>query len=102
MPADNWGVCPRCLTRKIREYDKLSAQIHASYGNVPVEEFDTRRKELGERPSEDAIEPTLREDYEMSTDAAGEFSVTYSCRCGEVGCHFRHTFRHKEQLPVYL
>ncbi len=98
MSADNWAICPRCLATAIRVYDDKAAEIAASYGKVPVGEFDGARAALGERPTEDTMKSTFREDYEQGMLITGRYYVGYSGSCSE--CNFRHSFKHEEQVPL--
>jgi hypothetical protein len=83
MSASNWAVCPRCLARaKAAEARKL-AGVMASYGKVPVAEFDAARA---------AIEPVhprdlaaFREDYEITGAEDGAVTVSYGGSCGTCG-----------------
>lgn len=96
MSADNWGVCPKCLATAGAKYVAAAKAIRKAYGKVPVEQFDKQRNALGEPPTADLFEPTLREDYEMGITQQSEFYVSYSGRCSE--CDFAHLFKHSEQL----
>jgi hypothetical protein len=83
VSASNWATCPRCLARaKKAEADHLAA-VMATYGEVPVEEFDQARA---------AIEPvnvrsyaTFREDYEIYGAPTGTVTVSYGGSCGVCG-----------------
>lgn len=108
MSADAWRVCPRCRAGiAIEKAQKAaSARIAATeaYGKVPAEEYrtlDAAALEAEEALIQDArlshVE-TLREDYEIWTDEAGHFFISYSCSC--TSCDFEHNFRHEEQLTV--
>lgn len=97
MSADNWAVCPRCLTRREAALEKSRRDITAAYGKVPVEEFDRMRADY-ETAAGTEPERTLREDYEIWTDPDGVFTVTYSSGCRE--CGFGFEFRHEEQKVV--
>jgi hypothetical protein len=55
----------------------------ATYGQVPVEEFDAARAAL-QTVSEDAC-CTLREDYEFYGAEEGEVHAVYKCYCAMCG-----------------
>lgn len=83
MSADNWAVCPRCVARaKKAEADKL-ATVMASYGKIPVAEFDAARAAI--KPVRDEDFRTFREDYEISGARDGVVTVDYSGHCSTCG-----------------
>ena len=96
MSADNWATCPQCLSTAIREYELRKAAIEAAYGKVSIEEFESQRAALGEVPTRGAMEPTLREDYELGIDMKGKFEVEYYAGCSQ--CRFAHTFKTTETI----
>ncbi len=84
MSADNWAECPKCkveLKKKRREL----------YGNVPESEY---LAELDKIKNQEVN--TMREDYEVYTDASGSFIVSYSCFC-EV-CKFHFGYEYQQQI----
>lgn len=93
MSADNWGTCPKCKVKNDKANAERISEAEGKYGKIPSDEYRALIKEA-EKPIE--FEETLREDYEMHTDNAGLFYVSYSCRCDE--CGFQHKFHHDEQL----
>jgi len=95
MSADNWGVCPKCMAKAVRDKDNLKLKIDNSYAKIPAEKY----LELFNKWKEPiAIKNTLREDYELGVDADGIFYVDYSCAC--TTCTFKHLFNDNQQLKV--
>lgn len=64
MSPDNWTTCPNCRAK------------------------DQAGELLGSLP------PTLREDWDLGMNRAGEFEVIYSCSCKVCGWAWKH--RHFE------
>ena len=79
MSADNWGICPRCHKKYMKERDSL-------YGKVGEQEYLSKKEELERRLKADS----MREDYEIGINVSGRFYINYyaSCECG-----FRYTFK---------
>jgi hypothetical protein len=79
MSADNWAICPRCLSEATDKHAAKERRVAALYGKVPVEEFDAQRAALAE------IDPekfrTFREDYEFYGAEDGEVHASYSGGC---------------------
>lgn len=101
MSADNWGICPKCKAKKARQHDALIDKAAKAYGKVPRDEYEAMVKKADSlKPADDIDETlrTLREDYEVYTDADGWFSVTYEAGCKV--CGFKHEFKHTEKLSV--
>ncbi len=108
MSAVRWSVCPACFRSEVKEYEEARRTVLASYGQIPVEKFDSQRAALGEPPSLDEWRQAeglreLREDYQIGTheheDGSWEFYVQYSGSCQM--CDFAHEFQKTEavQLP---
>jgi len=93
MSADNWGICPKCKRNAEEKQCKLKLKAGKAYGSVTPEEYLELLREA-DKPLE--LTETLREDYEMGTDDAGQFYVYYTCSCHV--CKFKHEFKHAEQL----
>jgi hypothetical protein len=83
MSADNWEICPRCLFRARREAQDAYDKVMATYGQVPLDEFDAARAEL--KPVEDEDYRTLREDYEFYGADEGTVRADYRCGCTVCG-----------------
>lgn len=96
MSADNWGTCPRCKQRADEAAKAAKLAAGEAYGKVPNEEYLRLVEEAKKPPSRDLT--TLREDYELGTDANGEFYVRYRCGCETCGLVFR--FTHEAQVPL--
>ena len=95
MSADNWAVCPRCVTRaKKTEADQL-AKVMATYGKIPVAEFDAARAAI--KPVRDEDHRTFREDYEISGASDGDVTVDYSGGCST--CGLRLNFKEHHPIP---
>jgi hypothetical protein len=82
MSADNWDVCPKCLSEAVAAAEKAAAKVAALYGKVPVEEFDRKRAAL--EPVESNDFRTFREDYEIGIDD-GSVEVDYRGQCTACG-----------------
>jgi hypothetical protein len=81
--ASNWAVCPRCLARaKAAEARKL-AEVMASYGKIPVAEFDAARAAI--EPVHPRDVATFREDYEITGAQDGAVVVSYAGGCETCG-----------------
>jgi hypothetical protein len=83
MSADSWAICPRCVAQARAEYDKNVEAVMATYGKVPVEEFDAARAALVAPAMGDF--QTFREDYEFYGAEAGEVEASYSGHCSKCG-----------------
>ena len=92
MSADNWAVCPRCVKQARAAEAKALAKVMASYGKVPVEEFDRARADV---PTSDPEKfRTFREDYEIYGADDGDVVVDYGGSCTECGLHLTFTDHH--------
>lgn len=83
MSADNWAVCPRCLTEATNVHATEEARIAGLYGQVPVGEFDAERAALAEVDPEKFR--TFREDYDFYGAEEGEVRAKYSGGCKTCG-----------------
>lgn len=90
MSADNWAVCPKCLDDAQKASDALQAEMDASYGKIPLNEFDELRSRADADIDMDKI-TTFREDYEFWGADEGVVHVSYSGHCGVCGtkCNFK-------------
>lgn len=96
MSASNWAVCPRCFSRaRAAEAEQLAA-VMATYGKVPVEEFDQARAAVTTPSPEDFC--TFREDYEIFGAKEGTVVVDYSGSCRQCGLELSFTDKHP--LPL--
>lgn len=96
MSADNWGTCPRCLKRAEKAQEAKKNRAVKAYGKVSPDEY---AKLLLLASEEDAMESTLREDYDIgiTEEGSGVFYVRYTARC--TACELSFTFNHEEKLP---
>lgn len=86
MSADNWAQCPRCTAVGEAKLQKRAVAIQASYGKVPVEEFDAARRLLtDDMAAFEKRTPTFREDYEFYGAESGTVTASYSGGCRECG-----------------
>lgn len=91
MSASHWATCPRCRRRGHTEYETKLAKVMASYGKVPVGEFDEARRSLAS-PGADQLQ-TFREDYDINGADDGEVVVDYSGSCTKCGLRLGFTVR---------
>jgi hypothetical protein len=92
MSADNWTTCPECKIAHAADRDARMRKVAKSYGKVPAEEYERMAGEARREPIK-VQDDTLREDYEIGTNAEGMFSVGYSCSCTKCGWSFK--FKHQ-------
>lgn len=97
MGADNWALCPQCLSNAIRDQRVYEAALHSQYGKIPREEWLTRLGALGSVDKEDFY--TLREDYEFYGVEEGIVTADYSASCAVCGLYTQFTYRHKFWSP---
>lgn len=83
MSASNWATCPRCLARAKKAEAGQLAAVMATYGKVPVEEFDQSRAAI--KPVRESDHKTFREDYEITGAETGEVTVSYGGSCSACG-----------------
>ena len=95
MSADNWAVCPRCVARAKKAEARALAEVTASYGKIPVAEFDTARAAI--KPVRDKDYETFREDYEIYGASDGEVTVDYSGHCSTCGLNLN--FKDQRTIP---
>lgn len=95
MGADNWAVCPRCLAGARKAQDTALAKVMASYGKVPVAEFDAARAAL--EPLDPGKFATFREDWHIDGAADGVVTVSYRGGCSKCGLHL--DFKHDHAIP---
>lgn len=91
MSASNWAICPACLNKAQTELERLYQEIQASYGQLPLEEFDALRTRHAAGINHDEFR-TFREDYEFYGAEDGTVVATYSGHCQKcnVGTDFVH------------
>jgi hypothetical protein len=95
MSADNWAQCPRCTSAGTAKLQAREAAIQASYGVVPVADFDDARRALeADKAAFERRAPTFREDYEIYGADTGVVKVGYSGSCGECGLQLDFTEEH--------
>lgn len=102
MSADRWCVCPKCRVQKEKTLEQKRQEAKDSYGKIEAGRYLLLVKEL-EKLESDQNNPnnaprTLREDWELGTNADGEFNVNYSCGCVE--CGFRYDYHINQQLKL--
>lgn len=83
MSASNWATCPRCLARAKKAEAGQLAAVMATYGKVPVEEFDQARAAI--EPVREVDFATFREDCEIFGARTGTVTVSYGGSCGTCG-----------------
>jgi len=89
MSANNWTKCPKCEAKLSNKKAVTLDKARKCYGKVSAEEFESRMG-LAKAFSGEALEDTLREDYELGIDG-NTFSVSYRASCEE--CDFSFEFR---------
>jgi hypothetical protein len=98
MSADNWAYCPRCTQHGQARLDQRAAAVQASYGKIPVEEFDeARRQHAAAVKAFEQRDQTFREDYEISGAETGAVTVGYSGSCTK--CKLSLSFNFTEPIP---
>ena len=95
MSASNRAACPRCIQVLKAKLEAHRAEVEASYGVVPVDQFEQAREQLAKDQIEAMRPPqTLREDYEIHGAVDGVVIVEYSCGCQVCGLSTEFTYRH--------
>lgn len=98
MSADNWTHCPRCTARMEKTLRQRETAIEKSYGQVPIDQFDSDRERLRvDKGRFERREPTFREDYEITGADTGVVSIDYSGCCTECGLSL--TFTETRPIP---
>ena len=95
MSADQWSVCPRCLTTAEKREREQRAAVVAMYGSVSIEEFDGARDAIEEVRDEDYR--TFREDFEVYGADEGTVNIDYSGRCTK--CSLALSFITTRDIP---
>lgn len=72
MSADRWTICPKCAEKKYPNYNSREYMI----------ELDSR--------TDEGLNDTLREDYEVGTNLHGVLLIDYRCSCYVCGFAFRY------------
>ena len=93
MGADNWTVCPRCLSIEVAKMGKAIEKVNQSYGKVAPEKFLEMMQTINQPIKQEA---TLREDYELGISRGGFFKISYSACCGI--CDFRYSYEREEPV----
>ena len=96
MSADSWTECPRCALVHAGKITKATALAEKSYGKVSSEEF-FRRSAEARRVTNEVLEETFREDYEIGL-VGHDFIVAYTGRC--LACGLEFSYKHTEAIPV--
>jgi len=100
MSANNYGICPRCFSRKKKAIEDGRHEIERLYGTIPQEEWSALNKRIRYLKSETKTRD-LDERWEIGTEGEQDppvFCVSYGCRC-EV-CGFEFSFQHREIVSV--
>jgi ribosomal protein S27AE len=84
MSADNWARCPRCADDHAKDVERAQAALDASYGKVPLDQFDKMRAEVASLRASTPPE-TFREDYEFYGAEDGEVVAEYRGQCSKCG-----------------
>lgn len=93
MSADNWAICPRCLSKATAEHLTDCERVHALYGQIPSEGWRAQLAAL------EAVDPekfrTFREDYEIYGAEQGEVEAHYKghCEVCDLDCRFDYSKR---------
>jgi len=95
MSADNWRICPVCVSNAKEERSKKCEKIMEEYGKIPRAEWKEKVDEAAE--AEEKLEETLREDYELGIQSDGKFFISFGCSCKVCGTMF--SVRHEEETP---
>lgn len=96
MSADRWSICPRCLKKRDTAFNTARKAVQAQYGKVSAAEF-LRLERTTQYP--EAIEETLREDYEFSFNSTtGDFTAEYSGVCQKKECGFEFKFKEERRM----
>jgi hypothetical protein len=96
MSADNWALCPRCIDNHVKDIKRAQAELDASYGKVPLDQFDDMRAGVANLRTSTPAE-TFREDYEFYGAEDGEVVATYRGHCSK--CDLSVRFEHSH--PFY-
>jgi hypothetical protein len=95
MSADNWAHCLRCSKAAEAELVRHEEEVIASYGTIPMEQFDRARADLVTRRKEfEQREETFREDYEIFGAEDGLVQVHYSGQCTSCGLALKFVDHH--------
>jgi hypothetical protein len=97
MSADNWATCPCCAKRREVDLAHRESQLKASYGHVPLADFDAAREQLANDQAT-GIEATFREDYEFYGAEDGVVVASYTGGCTKCGLTLK--FKHEHPLDV--
>lgn len=97
MSADNWAICPRCTDLREKEIEKAQSDLDASYGQVPLAEFDDMRATV-RKMREASLRSTFREDYEIYGAEEGAVRVDYHGQCSTCGLSLK--FQHEHALDI--
>lgn len=92
MSADNWAICPNCVTKARAAAERQRAAAVESYGNVTADEFQARLAAVKDVRPEDFR--TFREDYEIYGAEEGAVTVSYSGSCSTCGTSLQFTDHH--------
>lgn len=92
--ADDWAICPRCLSDAKAAALRKYQEVMALYGTIPVEDFDAKRAELKDPDPEDFR--TFREDYEFFGAERGEVTADYEGVCSK--CNLNVSLRESRRF----
>ncbi len=101
MSADNWSICPQCLSNYLKKTEEMRKNLETSYGKVPADQFILMSQVVDKRDYidiEDALGRTLREDYEVLVDDTGKFYISYRCECNR--CDFKYVYKYEEKVKI--
>jgi hypothetical protein len=94
MSANNWTVCPKCISVGQAKQAESLKTSEAAYGKVTSTEWAALLKSA-ETPL--VIEDSLREDYEIGIRGR-KFYVNYSGSCQT--CGFTFNYKHEESVKI--
>ncbi len=98
MTADHWTYCLQCVRRADKAQEEQRQQVRASYGEIPIEQFEVARMAaaIDHELRDDERLFTFREDWDQGVETDGTMFVKYSGRCSE--CNWGIDFEHTEVL----
>lgn len=97
MSADNWAICPKCLSNHEEAVSKRQKDVEAAYGKVSSQEYLKLLKDAEDKKKPKNLD-TLREDFGIGITEKGEFFVSYRGGCDRCGLEF--SYSHEEEIDL--